>query len=123
MSTKKFVSKEKSRKAKLQSGSKKFNKISVKRATTGWEKNTSNKRGQFWVHVSDGYVYLSYARGRAYWMLRNIDVPDRPRIKASSGSQTIWINTFGIKFEKKSDYDFAVKRLVPWGKKIKVKKA
>jgi len=92
--------------------------ISVKRSTTGWKTNKKSKgRRDFWVSISPGYVYLSHDCGRAYWVLCNIHPKDRPIIRAADRTQTVWINTYGIKFNKKRDYEYTKKCLLPFSRK------
>ena len=94
--------------------SKKFNKIWVKRSTTGWEENKPNQKKEYWVDIKPGYVYLSWLGGRAYWILNNIEPASRPIIRGNDRTFTIWINSYGIRFERPSEYEYAKKCLTPF---------
>lgn len=93
--------------------------VSVKRSSTGWVANdlgVPNRKKGIWVAISPGYVYLSFKRGRAYWLLCNMPPCTRPKIKSVDRTKTIWLNTYGIKFNKPSEYEYAKTCLVPFSK-------
>lgn len=69
---------------------------------------------QTWVSISGGYVYLSHARGRAYWLLDRIEKGKRPKITFNAGNQTLTINTFTVQFLRRPDFTFAYQSLAPF---------
>ena len=92
-----------------------FSEIAVKRSSTGWQQNPKGKWRQIWLDISKGFVYLSYASfGRTYWVLSKMKPSQRPRIRANDRTQTIWINTYGIRFTRKSHYNYAKEHLLPY---------
>lgn len=91
----------------------KVTNISVKRSSTGWERNNAKVKSH-WVHLAPGYVYLSFRCCRAYWIFRNIakhPLVRMPKLKFSDRTQTVWINSFGIRFDYAKDYKYACKCL------------
>ena len=62
-----------------------------------------------WISLSPGYIYLSYEHGRSYWVLCNITPKKWPRIKLIDSKLQLNINTFRVKFDKNSDYQYAKK--------------
>lgn len=88
----------------------KITNIEVKRSSTDWERNMTRTKLIF-VDIADGYVYLSYTKGRTYWVLRNFRRLNKPlpKIKLSDRTKTLWINSFGIRFFAEKDYKFAKK--------------
>jgi hypothetical protein len=97
----------------------KVKNIAVKRANTGWVRNPKGKKKSIWVSfTTDGYVYLSYSGdlfpGRAYWILSKISPSKRPNIRASDRTHTLWLNSYGIRFDRRLDYERAKKALLPY---------
>jgi hypothetical protein len=88
--------------------SKKFYKIKVWRNSTGWRANKTTKgRRELWVAISPGYIYLSYEKGRAYWVLKNMQPRERPRLTFDAASQVMHVNSFRIQFERPRDFLYA----------------
>ena len=102
----------------MKDNTKTFNKIKVKRSSTEWKGNPEGrgKRGIYWVSIKNGFLYLSYKGGRSYWVLSKIKKKKRPLIRAADGTKTIWINSYGIKFENEGDYEFAKDSLENWSR-------
>lgn len=96
--------------------SKKFNQIWVKRSSTDWEENPPGQKKEYWVDIEPGYIYLSWMGGRAYWILSKMEPADRPNIRANDRTFTIWINSYGIRFLRPKDYEYAKECLVPFSR-------
>ncbi len=80
----------------------------------GWQTNKGKRLKMVWVTIEDGYLYLSHTNGGKYWVLRNVAPQHRPRIRASDTTNTLWINTFGIRFKSKRQYQYAKRSLLPY---------
>lgn len=89
-----------------------LHKISVWRPSTKrWETGLKDKKGDPWVSISDGYIYLSYKKGRSYWIFSN---GAKAKLKFIDSKLQMNINTFRVRFERKADYLFAQRSLQPW---------
>jgi hypothetical protein len=98
-----------------------FKNIAVYRPGKGWEDNKGQRRKSVWVHISVGYIYLSYSRlghglNRTYWVLTNISPRTRPRITFAEKTNTMKIGTYKIRFARPADLDFARACLAPFSR-------
>ncbi len=62
-----------------------------------------------WIHISIDkkgvYVYIAREHYRIYWILRGNKSDPNLKIKLVDDNQTIYFNTYQVKFLKKEEYD------------------
>src|SRR5688500_1669190 len=83
--------------------------ITLKRSSTAWERNIPGKKKSIWIHISKNFVYLSWPEKRTYWVFDNMIRAGMslPKIKFSDRTSTMWINSYGVRFDKAKDYENA----------------
>jgi hypothetical protein len=76
--------------------------ITLKRSSADWQRNVPGKKKNIWIHISKNFVYLSWPENRAYWVFDNMIRAGvtLPKIKFSDRTNTMWISSFGVRFDK-----------------------